>query len=459
MFSPSHTKVKQGKEVIFTNIGNPQALGQRPLTFIRQVLSLVLNPALLESRAIRDEYPNDAINRAKEYLKMLSGGSAGAYTDAKGVPGIRVDVAAFIEARDGFAVDPDDIFITDGASSIVRAFMRCAIRSKGDGVLVPLPQYPLYSASIAMCGGTLVSYALDESAGWSLDINGVRKALQEARSKGVDVRAMVVINPGNPTGQSLSITQQEEVLAFCSAEGIILIADEVYQENIFNPDKPFTSFHKVYKSGPCTHLEMMSLHSASKGSIGECGLRGGYGHLLNVNPFLKAELYKYLAVSLSPNVVGNLLVGLMVRPPPSAGASYTKFKQERKAIIESMARRARAIAVAFNECEGITCQPTDGAMYSYPSLSLPVNAIVAAQAVGLQPDVFYCLELLKSTGISTVPGSGFGQIPGTFHLRTTILPPEEQLKIVIERFKSFHTNFMERYRKKNKINNLIQSRL
>merc|ERR1740117_1253189 len=99
----------------------------------------------------------------------------------------------------------------------------------------------------------------------------------------------------------------------------------------------------------------------------------------------------------------------------------------------------------FNACEAIECTFTEGAMYSFPKVNLPQKAIDAAKAAGKQPDVFYCLALLAATGISTVPGSGFGQKPGTFHIRTTILPQEEDMDRIIGMFQKFHRDFMAAY--------------
>lgn len=151
------------------------------------------------------------------------------------------------------------------------------------------------------------------------------------------------------------------------------------------------------------------------------------------------------SINLSPNVVGQLAVGIMVNPPKPGDPSYPLFKKEKDEVIESLKRRARRMTDAFNSMEGVTCQETDGAMYSFPRLTLPAKAIAAAEAAGKSPDVFYCLELLEATGLSCVPGAGFQQVPGTFHLRTTILPMESQFDDIIGRFLSFHKSFMEKY--------------
>ena len=115
-----------------------------------------------------------------------------------------------------------------------------------DGVLVPIPQYPLYSATCTLLDGSLVPYHLDEDQGWGLDAAELRAQLAAARAKGVAVRGLVVINPGNPTGNTLSEANMREVVRLCADEGLVLFADEVYQENIWREDRPFVSFRKVF---------------------------------------------------------------------------------------------------------------------------------------------------------------------------------------------------------------------
>ncbi|KAB2596949.1 alanine aminotransferase 1 [Pyrus ussuriensis x Pyrus communis] len=126
--------------------------------------------------------------------------------------------------------------------------MQLLISSEKDGILCPIPQHPLYSASIALHGGTLVPYFLDEASGWGLETSELKKQLEDAKSKGINVRALVVINPGNPTAQVLAEDNQWQIVDFCKQEGLVLLADEVYQENVYIPDKEFHSFKKVSRS-------------------------------------------------------------------------------------------------------------------------------------------------------------------------------------------------------------------
>lgn len=438
---------KEGKKIIFTNVGNPQALGQRPLTFPRQVMALCQAPMLMEDPNVNILFPADVIARAKHYLAMTTGG-LGAYSDSRGLPGIRKEVAEFIERRDGYPSDPDLIFLTDGASKGVMQILNTIIRDEKDGILVPVPQYPLYSAAISLFGGTLVPYYLEESANWGLDVGELRKSVLEARYKGITVRAMVIINPGNPTGQCLSRDNIKELIEFCYVENLVLLADEVYQQNIYQDERPFVSAKKVSMDMGLPfskELQLVSYHTVSKGYWGECGQRGGYFEMTNIPPKTVDEIYKVASISLSPNVPGQVFLGLMVNPPKPADISYQMFVTESKAILESLRRRAHLMTDGFNSCRNVVCNFTEGAMYSFPQIKLPPKAIAAAKEAGKAPDVFYCLKLLEATGISTVPGSGFGQKEGVFHLRTTILPPEEEMPEIMKSFKIFNDDFMAAY--------------
>jgi glutamate--glyoxylate aminotransferase len=209
-------------------VGNPQQLGQKPVTFNRQVQALVSAPFLFDHPLVDKMFPADAIARAKKINTML-GGSVGAYTDSRGSAAVRQEVADFIQGRDGYPSDPENIFLTDGASVSVRYVLNAVIRDENDAILVPIPQYPLYSASIQLYGGTLLPYHLKEEAGWGMDLEEVRRSIHQARDNGTSVRAIVFINPGNPTGQCLTADNLRDLVKLAHEEGLVLCADEVYQ--------------------------------------------------------------------------------------------------------------------------------------------------------------------------------------------------------------------------------------
>ncbi|KAH1204508.1 Alanine aminotransferase 2, mitochondrial [Glycine max] len=304
-------------EILYCNIGNPQSLGQQPITFFREVLALCDHPAILDKSETQGLFSTDAIQRAWQIVDQIPGRATGAYSHSQGVKGLRDTIAAGIEERDGFPANPDDIFMTDGASPAVHNMMQLLIRSENDGILCPIPQYPLYSASIDLHGGFLVPYYLDEATGWGLEIPELKKQLEAAKSKGINVRALVVINPGNPTGQVLGEENQRDIVEFCKQEGLVLLADEVYQENVYVPEKKFHSFKKVSRSMGYgeNDITLVSFQSVSKGYHGECGKRGGYMEVTGFSAEVREQIYKVASVNLCSNISGQILASLVMSPP------------------------------------------------------------------------------------------------------------------------------------------------
>jgi alanine transaminase len=232
--------------------------------------------------------------------------------------------------------------------------------------------------------------------------------------------------------------------------------------------------------------------------------------LVGLDIAVKQQIYKLASISLCPNIAGQVVVDLMVRPPKPGDDSHDQFQRETQATFESLKKRAGLLATALNQLEGyvsaetatatlnvlsaatlhacwsstgagVTCNPAEGAMYLFPRIRLPQRAIDEAKRLCRAPDVFYCFALLDATGtllppvcprslkidthhrtrtrtrtrptahahapgICVVPGSGFGQRDGTFHFRTTFLPQEEQIRSVVDAMAAFHARFMDQWR-------------
>lgn len=243
----------------------------------------------------------------------------------------------------------------------------------------------------------------------------------------------------------------EQVVHWCRANHICLMADEVYQENVWDKNSKFVSFRQVayeldaFNSKDAPPLQLISFHSISKGFLGECGLRGGYFELLGIPDIVKQEIYKLASISLCSNTIGQIACGLMVQPPKATEPSYELYAQERDGILSSLLRRAGRMKAALNSLEGVSCTNISGALYAFPTITLSAKAIAAAETQGVEPDAFYCMSLLDATGIVVVPGSGFGQVKGTYHFRTTILPPENKIDRVVELLTDFHKKFLLQY--------------
>jgi len=442
---------REGRQIIPCHIGNPQALGQKPISYYRQVLGLLEDPSRIpRERALRrllrsapspeglraEDLPSeDLLRRAEEILARLETG-LGAYTESQGAAFIREAVATFIDRRDGGAspaADPGSIFLTDGASEGARHIIEMLIADRRDGLMIPIPQYPLYSATIRRCGGTQVDYFPDEEDGWSLRTEAMEESIAAARRAGVNVKGIVAINPANPTGAVLDERSIGEVVAFAERHGLAIIADEVYQENVY--DGEFVSFARVLGD---RRVPLFSLHSTSKGFYGECGHRGGYLEVRNA-PAVRgydgdftAVLRKLASVSLCANTAGQLLTYLMVSPPAAGTEEHERFRRERQGVLDDLFSKATRIRRAFDDMDGVRCFGRIGAMYLFPSLGLPEG----------RSDFDYCMDLLEATGLCTVNGSGFGQRPGTTHLRIAFLPPQPVLEEVLPRWTEFHNAYV-----------------
>ena len=321
------------------------------------------------------------------------------------------------------------------------------------GVLIPIPQYPLYTATLALLNATPVPYFLDEANSWGTNVPLMRAHIADARRAGTDVRCIVVINPGNPTGASLSEADIEAVLELAADERLVVMADEVYQTNVYRGSQ-FHSFKKVLRNlqarhqhdgeaaNKYSHVELVSLHSTSKGMVGECGHRGGYFELVGFDPAVQAQIYKQVSITLCPPVIGQCLVELMVNPPSPGSESHDLYAREYAAIYDGLETRSQALYDAFESMAGVSCQHPQGAMYAFPTIHLPARAQEQALLEGRKPDEYYCMRLLDATGICIVPGSGFGQAAGSWHFRTTFLPPGTDW---VQRLRRFHEAFMTEF--------------
>jgi len=437
---------KPFNEVIRANIGDAHAMGQKPITYLRQVVALCTYPKMLESA----DFPEDAKSQARKILGSCSGGSIGAYSNSAGVEVVRRDIAKYIEQRDGgIPSDWNNVFVSTGASDGIKAILNL-LTMPGEpqtGIMIPIPQYPLYSAVVSLNGLYFIPYYLDESKGWGLDLEDLQRSLDTARGH-CEPRALVVINPGNPTGQVLSRQNIEDIIKFAKKENLFILADEVYQHNVYAEGAEFFSFKKVMHElgDEYRDMELASFMSTSKGYMGECGYRGGYCEVINLDPEVKVQLLKSISAKLCPTVSGQSAMNVVTNPPEPGSPSYDLFLKEKEYVLGDLAQKAKMTTETLNSIEGVSCNEVMGAMYAFPQVKIPEKAIAAAKAAGQKPDFFYCLALLEEKGICVVPGSGFGQREGTWHFRMTILPPVERLTEFLARFKEFHISFTEKYK-------------
>jgi aspartate/methionine/tyrosine aminotransferase len=445
---------EQGKKIIYCNIGNPQALKQKPLTYIRQMLSLLEYPELLKNEEILKSYPKDIVKRAKEFFEKNPHG-LGAYSQSAGIPFIKKAVADYISKRDEIPADKENIILTDGASKGVSAVLLSLIKNPNDGFMIPIPQYPLYSATIRLYGAKQIGYYLDEANTWQLNEKILNESIEKAKSEGINPVAICVINPGNPTGAILSRENIEMIIKFAKKHNLSIMADEVYQENVYSPELKFYSFAKVMYEMDEKDISLFSFHSVSKGFYGECGHRGGYLELRNIPDEVHEQFIKMQSISLCSNLSGQVVTYLVVAPPQLGEESYDLFKKEKDGILFELKTKAEILGTELGKIAGMTTDIPHGAMYAFVKLDLPDRKGIDVKSMNekerteyeAKKDFDYCLALLEETGICVVPGSGFGQLPGTYHFRTTFLPPREEMEEFVEKIKNFHLKYIEELKK------------
>ncbi|GAB1604840.1 alanine aminotransferase 2-like [Argonauta hians] len=434
-------------QIIKANIGDCHATGQKPITFIRNVMALCLSPELLMDNP---KIPDDCKARAVRILKDCRGSSIGSYSNSEGLLIIREYIARYIEKRDGYPANISDILLTSGASDGIKMILNVLMTGesgrKRTGVMIPVPQYPLYSATLTEYNAFPIYYYLDEDKNWSLDIKELESAYKQSKSHCIP-RVICVINPGNPTGQVLTKQNIMEIIKFAKQQNLFIMADEVYQHNIYAEDRAFHSFKSVLKEmgEEYEDVELASFMSASKGYMGECGVRGGYCELVNIDPEAMKIILKNITARLCPSVLGQIAIAAITNPPESEEPSYDLHEEEKSFVLGQLKKKAGLATELFRSIEGITCNEIQGAMYCFPRIHLPKKAIEEARKKSMTPDGMYCYELLEKTGICFIPGSGFGQRADTYHFRTTILPQEAEFNKLIERFREFHTEFLAKY--------------
>lgn len=258
---------------------------------------------------------------------------------------------------------------------------------------------------------------------------------------------MVVINPSNPTGAVLKQEHLYGIIKFAHKHGILLIADEVYQDNVYTGHE-FISLRKAIHAigSPYNDVSAVSLHSISKGYLGEGGIRGGYMEFHNIEPGVLKELHK-IRDPYNVNVTGSIVMGILCDPPTYENASkeiVDQYNKEKNEILQSLETKVKMTMEMFNQCKGIKCQPINGALYAFPRILLPESVIELAKKEKLTPCEYFCKRMVEETGIITVPGCVFGQEPGTFHFRMSLLVWDlKEFAKMLELMKNFINKFFE----------------
>ena len=346
--------------------------------------------------------------------------SAG-YSDSKGIFAARKAVMHYTQQQGVQGVTLDDIYIGNGASDLIIT-ATTALLNEGDELLVPAPDYPLWTAATSLAGGKPVHYICDENNGWMPDLDDIRSKISP-RTKGI-----VVINPNNPTGALYSNELLLGIIDIAREHGLIIMADEVYDKVLYD------GVRHTAMASLSTDVLTLTFNSLSK-AYRACGYRAGWMYISGD----KTVARDYIE---GLNMLANIKLGSNV---PGQWAVQTALGgyQSIKDLVKEGGRLRRQRDLAYeliSKIPGVTCVKPQGALYMFPRLDPAVYPI--------NDDREFFLEVLKATRVMLVQGSGFN-FPDNQHFRIVFLPQEDDLREAINRL----AKFLEGYRKRHAVAN------
>lgn len=339
--------------------------------------------------------------------------SAG-YSDSKGNFSARKAVMHYTQQQGIKSVTLDDIYLGNGASELITMATN-ALLDNGDELLVPAPDYPLWTAVTSLSGGTPVHYLCDESKGWIPDLDDIRSKIT-SKTKGI-----VVINPNNPTGALYPDNILLEIIQIAREHELIILADEVYDKILYDGIK-----HTAIAS-LSTDVLTLTFNSISK-SYRACGYRAGWlivsGCKDHAADYIEG-LNMLANMKLCANVPGQWAI-------QTALGGYQSIDD----LVKDGGRLRRQRDLAYELLDaipGVTCVKPSAALYMFPRLDPDIYPI--------EDDRQFFLQLLEATHVMLVQGTGFNW-PQTDHFRMVFLPHESDLRDAIGRI----ANFLEDYR-------------
>ena len=330
------------------------------------------------------------------------------YTPSTGIQSAREAVAADFVAR-GLNIDADRVLLTAGTSEGIELALSALVDAE-DEVLIPLPTYPLYTAVLAKLGARAVFYRTDPTNGWLPDLDHLRSLVSPK------TRALVAINPNNPTGAIYPEATQRAMLELASSHGFVLLADEVYGDlgydgpvppmGLLDPEAPFISFS-----------------SLSKAYLAP-GWRAGW-MAVGANPRMDDVLA----------AIKKLADGRVCSNGPMQAAILAALSNDRshlQVFTKALRERAELTSSCLNAIDGIKCVTPSAAFYAMPQVSLPAG----------KTDEDYVLGLLRSTGVLCVYGSGFGLPAEGGFFRVVFLADPKELTEIYELISTFTNQFL-----------------
>jgi alanine-synthesizing transaminase len=341
--------------------------------------------------------------------------SAG-YSDSKGIFAARKAVMHETQKQGIKGVTLDDIYLGNGASELITMATN-ALLDNGDELLLPMPDYPLWTAATTLSGGTPVHYLCDEANGWMPNLADIRAKITPR------TKAIVVINPNNPTGVLYSDDLLNGIVAMAREHGLVVLADEVYDKVLYD-DVKHTAIASL-----STDVLTLTFNSLSK-SYRSCGYRAGWlvvsGDKRAASDYIEG-LNMLSNMKLCSNVPGQWAI-------QTALGGYQSIND--LTCVGGRLRRQRDLAFELiTAIPGVTCVKPVAALYMFPKLDPVIYPIT--------DDRQFFLELLRETRVMLVQGTGFNW-PDPDHFRIVFLPHEDDLREAIGRI----AKFLESYRKR-----------
>jgi len=342
---------------------------------------------------------------------------AAAYTDSKGLFAPRKAVMHYCQEKNIEGVTVEDIYLGNGASELIVMALN-ALLNNGDEILLPAPDYPLYTAAVSLSGGTPVHYLCDESADWFPDVEDMRRKITP-RTKGI-----VVINPNNPTGALYPPALLKQMIELARQHELILFADEIYDKTLFD-DSVHTSLAALAPDVLCVTFNGLSKNYRS------CGYRAGW--MVVSGPKGAAKDYieglnMLASMRLCANTPGQLAI-------QTALGGYQSIKD----LVAPGGRLCRQRDLAYqllSEIPGVRVVKPKAALYMFPRLDPEVYPITDDQQ--------FAYELLAEEKVLIVQGTGFNWIHPD-HFRLVFLPNSDDLTEAVGRI----ARFLERYRQRH----------
>ncbi len=344
--------------------------------------------------------------------------SAG-YSDSKGIFAARKAVMHYTQQQGIAGVTLDDIYLGNGASELI-VMATNALLNDGDELLVPAPDYPLWTAATSLAGGTPVHYACREEDGWMPDLADMRAKITP-RTRGI-----VVINPNNPTGALYSDELLKGIVQIAREHELVLLVDEVYDKVLYD------GVRHTAMASLSTDVLTLTFNSLSK-AYRSCGYRAGW----MVVSGDKAAARDYIE---GLNMLANLKLGSNVPGQWAIQTALGGYQSINDLVKEGgRLRRQRDLAYELiTAIPGVTCVKPQAALYMFPRLDPALYPIA--------DDRQFFMEVLRATRVMLVQGSGFNY-PDNQHFRIVFLPHEDDLREAIGRLEKFLAQYRARHAK------------